>query len=259
MYLALRTPSLLLEGVSGVVPSLIFGLRDKSPPVLIPLRGPLPQQLSLTGSPSLLPSLPKAGIPLSPGMTAPATLFTFLVMLFTILVCLGYTCFGCFKHLSPLNYKVKGPSRHCHPARACLYHDVSSLHPLTYQQPSLDFIYPRERCGQPGAMCGFPPHPHPVPCTARPTPIVSWGAAGSLVPAGTIIPAITCLEGVSSGRSALFIIASFCCYLQTEESTSDKGSEAQAHVPPPFTVSYGSPLALSSGNSPSQRGPANVL
>lgn len=51
-------------------------------------------------------------------MTAPATLFTFLVMLLTILVCLGYTCFGCFKHLSPLNYKVKGPSLHCHPARA---------------------------------------------------------------------------------------------------------------------------------------------
>ncbi|XP_024431927.2 CSC1-like protein 1 [Desmodus rotundus] len=41
------------------------------------------------------------------GMTAPATLFTFLVMLLTILVCLGYTCFGCFKHLCPLNYKTE--------------------------------------------------------------------------------------------------------------------------------------------------------
>ncbi|XP_033052778.1 CSC1-like protein 1 isoform X1 [Trachypithecus francoisi] len=41
------------------------------------------------------------------GMKAPATLFTFLVLLLTILVCLAHTCFGCFKHLSPLNYKVK--------------------------------------------------------------------------------------------------------------------------------------------------------
>ncbi|ELK10646.1 Transmembrane protein 63A [Pteropus alecto] len=41
------------------------------------------------------------------GMTAPATLFTFLVVLLTILVCLAYTCFGCFKHLSPLNYKTE--------------------------------------------------------------------------------------------------------------------------------------------------------
>uniref|UniRef100_G1RTW2 Transmembrane protein 63A n=1 Tax=Nomascus leucogenys TaxID=61853 RepID=G1RTW2_NOMLE len=43
------------------------------------------------------------------GMKAPATLFTFLVVLLTILVCLAHTCFGCFKHLSPLNYKVKAP------------------------------------------------------------------------------------------------------------------------------------------------------
>lgn len=52
----------------------------------------------------------KAGISLSPGLKAPLTVFTFLVLLLTILVCLAYTCFGCFKHLSPLNYKVKGPS-----------------------------------------------------------------------------------------------------------------------------------------------------
>ncbi|XP_006761379.1 PREDICTED: CSC1-like protein 1 [Myotis davidii] len=43
------------------------------------------------------------------GLTAPATLFNFLVLLLTILVCLGYTCFGCFKHLSPLNYKTEEP------------------------------------------------------------------------------------------------------------------------------------------------------
>uniref|UniRef100_A0A2K6UZF4 Transmembrane protein 63A n=2 Tax=Saimiri boliviensis boliviensis TaxID=39432 RepID=A0A2K6UZF4_SAIBB len=41
------------------------------------------------------------------GLKAPATLFTFLVVLLTILVCLAHTCFGCFKHLSPLNYKTE--------------------------------------------------------------------------------------------------------------------------------------------------------
>lgn len=43
------------------------------------------------------------------GLKAPLTLFTFLVLLLTILVSLGYTCFGCFKHLSPLNYKTEEP------------------------------------------------------------------------------------------------------------------------------------------------------
>lgn len=96
------------------------------------------------------PSLSEAGIPLSPGMTAPATLFTFLVMLLTILVCLGYTCFGCFKHLCPLNYKVKGPSPCRHPARTWEEVWVCSpplLHPATYQQPSPGFICPQERRG----------------------------------------------------------------------------------------------------------------
>lgn len=54
--------------------------------------------------------LPPRRASLSPGMKAPATLFTFLVVLLTILVCLAYTCFGCFRHLSPLNYKVKTPA-----------------------------------------------------------------------------------------------------------------------------------------------------
>ncbi|XP_012586320.1 PREDICTED: CSC1-like protein 1 [Condylura cristata] len=43
------------------------------------------------------------------GLKAPLTLFTFLVVLLTILVSLAYTCFGCFKHLSPLNYKTEEP------------------------------------------------------------------------------------------------------------------------------------------------------
>ncbi|XP_053065715.1 CSC1-like protein 1 isoform X4 [Acinonyx jubatus] len=41
------------------------------------------------------------------GLKAPLTLFTFLAVLLTILVCLAYTCFGCFKHLSPLNYRTE--------------------------------------------------------------------------------------------------------------------------------------------------------
>lgn len=35
-----------------------------------------------------------------------ATLFTLAILLITILICISYTCFGCFKHLSPLNYKI---------------------------------------------------------------------------------------------------------------------------------------------------------
>uniref|UniRef100_A0A6J0T0U5 CSC1-like protein 1 n=1 Tax=Pogona vitticeps TaxID=103695 RepID=A0A6J0T0U5_9SAUR len=41
------------------------------------------------------------------GFKAPTTLFTFLVLGIAIVICLGYTCFGCLKYLSPLNYKVK--------------------------------------------------------------------------------------------------------------------------------------------------------
>ncbi|KAF5914083.1 hypothetical protein HPG69_010242 [Diceros bicornis minor] len=43
------------------------------------------------------------------GPMAPPTLFTLLVVLLTILVGLAYTCFGCFKHLIPLNYKPYVP------------------------------------------------------------------------------------------------------------------------------------------------------
>jgi len=41
------------------------------------------------------------------GLKAPLTLFTLLVVLLTILVCVAYTCFGCFRHLSPLDYKME--------------------------------------------------------------------------------------------------------------------------------------------------------
>lgn len=33
-------------------------------------------------------------------------MFTLLVVNITIVICLAYTCFGCFKYLSPLNYRV---------------------------------------------------------------------------------------------------------------------------------------------------------
>lgn len=63
----------------------------------------------MVAAPAAAPFPPStAGIPLSPGLRAPLTLFTLLVVLLTILVCVAYTCFGCFKHLSPLNYRVRG-------------------------------------------------------------------------------------------------------------------------------------------------------
>uniref|UniRef100_A0A8B9SVJ1 Transmembrane protein 63A n=1 Tax=Anas platyrhynchos TaxID=8839 RepID=A0A8B9SVJ1_ANAPL len=42
------------------------------------------------------------------GFKAPTSMFTFLVVNITVAVCVAYSCFGCFKHLSPLNYKVEG-------------------------------------------------------------------------------------------------------------------------------------------------------
>ncbi|EMP24548.1 Transmembrane protein 63A [Chelonia mydas] len=44
------------------------------------------------------------------GFKAPTTLFTFLVVSITIVVCFAYSCFVCFKYLSPLNYKIELPS-----------------------------------------------------------------------------------------------------------------------------------------------------
>ena len=62
-------------------------------------------------APDVAPLPPtEAGVPVPPGLKAPLTLFTFLAVLLTILVCLAYTCFGCFKHLSPLSYRVRATS-----------------------------------------------------------------------------------------------------------------------------------------------------
>ncbi|XP_069464797.1 CSC1-like protein 1 isoform X2 [Ambystoma mexicanum] len=43
------------------------------------------------------------------GFRSSTSLFTLLILVMTIFVCLFYTCFGCFKHLSPLHYKVDEP------------------------------------------------------------------------------------------------------------------------------------------------------
>ncbi|NXC41639.1 CSCL1 protein, partial [Penelope pileata] len=41
------------------------------------------------------------------GFRAPTTMFTLLVVSITIAVSVAHTCFACFKHLSPLNYKIE--------------------------------------------------------------------------------------------------------------------------------------------------------
>lgn len=66
------------------------------------------ESFHVVAAPAVAPLPPStAGVPLSPGLRAPLTLFTLLVVLLTILVCVAYTCFGCFKHLSPLNYRTE--------------------------------------------------------------------------------------------------------------------------------------------------------
>uniref|UniRef100_F7EDE9 Transmembrane protein 63A n=1 Tax=Xenopus tropicalis TaxID=8364 RepID=F7EDE9_XENTR len=44
------------------------------------------------------------------GFTAPSTLFTLIILLITILICLLYTCFGFFRHLNPMYYKIEEKS-----------------------------------------------------------------------------------------------------------------------------------------------------
>uniref|UniRef100_A0AAZ3PC62 Transmembrane protein 63Ba n=1 Tax=Oncorhynchus tshawytscha TaxID=74940 RepID=A0AAZ3PC62_ONCTS len=44
------------------------------------------------------------------GFSAPTSMFTFIVLIITIIVCLSHVCFGHFKYLSAHNYKVKHTS-----------------------------------------------------------------------------------------------------------------------------------------------------
>ncbi|KAG8443832.1 hypothetical protein GDO86_009135 [Hymenochirus boettgeri] len=62
------------------------------------------------------------------GFKAPSTLFTLIILLITILVCLLYTCFGFFRHLNPMNYKIEeksggleGTPRLARPSKAAMY------------------------------------------------------------------------------------------------------------------------------------------
>lgn len=42
------------------------------------------------------------------GFLAPTSMFTFVVLVITIVICLCHVCFGHFKYLSAHNYKVRG-------------------------------------------------------------------------------------------------------------------------------------------------------
>lgn len=44
----------------------------------------------------------------TPGFLAPTSMFTFVVLVITIVICLCHVCFGHFKYLSAHNYKVWG-------------------------------------------------------------------------------------------------------------------------------------------------------
>lgn len=44
--------------------------------------------------------------PLNPGFSAATSMFTFVVLIITIIICLSHVCFGHFKYLSAHNYKV---------------------------------------------------------------------------------------------------------------------------------------------------------
>lgn len=46
-----------------------------------------------------------------PGFLAPTSMFTFVVLVITIVICLCHVCFGHFKYLSAHNYKVWGRKR----------------------------------------------------------------------------------------------------------------------------------------------------
>lgn len=43
------------------------------------------------------------------GFKTATSLFTLVVLCFTVFICLGFTCFGHFKYLSPHNYTVSFP------------------------------------------------------------------------------------------------------------------------------------------------------
>lgn len=46
------------------------------------------------------------------GFWAPTSLFTLVALSITVFICVGYTCFGHFKYLSPHNYEVSAAPAH---------------------------------------------------------------------------------------------------------------------------------------------------
>lgn len=133
----------------------------------------------MVAAPAAAPFPPStAGIPLSPGLRAPLTLFTLLVVLLTILVCVAYTCFGCFKHLSPLNYRVRG-STGTWVGR--WWGRVPTLSQSVGSLVHVLFIH-----GE--GMGGWVPCVASLPSPQPPHGPLPQPAAGSLVPASTVIP-----------------------------------------------------------------------
>lgn len=64
-----------------------------------------------------------------PGFSAATSMFTFIVLIITIIICLSHVCFGHFKYLSAHNYKVTDS----HPRLHVMH--VSSIH--QYFRPAL--------------------------------------------------------------------------------------------------------------------------
>uniref|UniRef100_A0A6Q2YYB7 Transmembrane protein 63B n=1 Tax=Esox lucius TaxID=8010 RepID=A0A6Q2YYB7_ESOLU len=71
------------------------------------------------------------------GFSAPTSMFTFIVLIITIIVCLSHVCFGHFKYLSAHNYKVTNQPPHvCLMAGGLLFFLVHSVWVLIYDQSS---------------------------------------------------------------------------------------------------------------------------
>ena len=54
-----------------------------------------------------VPLTPPLRFSFAPGFLAPTSMFTFVVLVITIVICLCHVCFGHFKYLSAHNYKVR--------------------------------------------------------------------------------------------------------------------------------------------------------
>lgn len=127
--------------------------------------------------------------PPPPGFLAPTSMFTFVVLVITIVVCLCHVCFGHFKYLSAHNYKVGakgqggGPGRNLRAGGGGWGAEGKGLppHPLTHSGPlkiehtETDSVDPRSN--------GRPPNAAAVPksaVSAPPPTTAKRGAGGSM-------------------------------------------------------------------------------